>query len=290
MASSPDLTKLKDQGLEPLKFHIQSSLDLLVSALYNVGPLLDHMIAVRILDMESYHRVQAERTPEQKARRLLDTVLSQLGEEGRAKFMECLRKCRKNYPRLQDWLQTGQDVTQGPTEQRLRHQSAELCHRLGQLTYPLSLRLFSRGTVCQYDLDDIQSQEHPFHQAQRLTSICAKKGEWACQEFYLALREEDPWLAQELEAETALEEPISSLDLPKAFPVAVQESEYPIPQRGVACVVRNQELHFLTPVALGSGFPGHFLLCRAQQHLQGSKHTTAAYTESSMFVQQGKGY
>nr|XP_014346287.1 PREDICTED: uncharacterized protein LOC102346638 isoform X2 [Latimeria chalumnae] len=138
------------------------------------------------------------------------------------------------------------DVTQGPTEQRLRHQSAELCHRLGQLTYPLSLRLFSRGTVCQYDLDDIQSQEHPFHQAQRLTSICAKKGEWACQEFYLALREEDPWLAQELEgeskrqedpsplmsqpAETALEEPISSLDLPKAFPVAVQESEYPIPQ------------------------------------------------------------
>eukprot|EP00061_Rhincodon_typus_P010658 g35128.t1 len=92
----------KDENI--VKRYLQSSHDTLVTALYNIDPLLDQMIASNILTQENYYEIRTEKTPPQKARKLLEIVQHQLNENDVRLFVECLRRCKNNYPRLKDWL------------------------------------------------------------------------------------------------------------------------------------------------------------------------------------------
>ncbi|XP_072440815.1 uncharacterized protein [Chiloscyllium punctatum] len=155
-----------------LKRHLQSSHDTLVAALYNIDPLLDQMIASHILTHENYYEIRTEKTPPQKARKLLEIVQLQMNEKDVWLFVECLRKCKNNYPRLKDWLtgDTVTDINRGPTAPYKRepafpnqlHQDMEQPPLLSSLvpapqeeTEPISSLLQDLKLMCGYD-EEIQ--------------------------------------------------------------------------------------------------------------------------------------
>ncbi|XP_033865412.3 uncharacterized protein LOC117405954 isoform X1 [Acipenser ruthenus] len=273
MASPPEMNKTKDEGVEPLKKHIQNWQDLLVEALYNIAPLLDHMIAAHLLTQENYFDVQAEKTPQNKARKLLEVVQHQMDEEKALHFIECLKKCKEHYPRLKDWLTTDAGIKRGPTEQKLRKQMSELCLRLGHLVTPISMRLFSGGTLSQFELEQVQASTTPFLQNKTLLSLCLAKGEKTCLSFYQAFHSEDSMLAKDIDecssssslknwdctfnpvqSEAGFQAPTGSLDFSVGHPVPVVsrpfESLPPLTTASVAslssCSTAVEETHPLS--------------------------------------------
>ncbi|XP_018616796.1 uncharacterized protein LOC108939715 isoform X3 [Scleropages formosus] len=218
-------------GEEPVKAHLRASQQLLVDSLYNIAPLLDHMLAANLLSQDNYFQVQAERTPTDRARKLLEVVHAQMDERGVQAFLDCLRKCENHYPRLRKWFHRTIEsqcenvaVRCGPTETRLRAQFSMLCHRLGVSVLPVSLQLFSEGTLTQLEVDQVQSLPTSYQQIQRLLSICLSKGENACRGFYQAFHGEDAHLAKEIDAHSITEEDTKSL-----LSVAVEESRTAAP-------------------------------------------------------------
>ncbi|KTG35704.1 hypothetical protein cypCar_00000093 [Cyprinus carpio] len=205
MASSTEKPHISGaEEKQTVKARLLSSQMLLVDALYHLSPLLDCVISVGLLSRENRYEIEAERTPPNKARKLLEIVDAQMDESGASSFMECLRKCKNHYPRLRTWLTSEEDhfqpsgIPQGPTERQLQAQFNVLCSRLGCSVLPVSYDLFSRGILTQLELEKIQAILIPTQQAQTLLSICLKKGEKACKSFYTALKNEDEQLAEEL--------------------------------------------------------------------------------------------
>ncbi|XP_048867031.1 uncharacterized protein LOC125740198 isoform X2 [Brienomyrus brachyistius] len=189
-----------------VKVHLQAAQELLVDALYNTAPLLDCMLAKNLLPRDSYQLVQAERTAADRARRLLEVVQAQMDDEQAGQFLDCLKACQSNYPRLRAWLHSCTDLQGGleafqcgPSVYRLRTQLGVLCKRLGVSVLPVSLQLFSSGILTQLELDSQQAEPTPFQQSQRLLLSCLSKGERACTAFYKALCQEDPQLGAELQ-------------------------------------------------------------------------------------------
>ncbi|XP_051870531.1 uncharacterized protein LOC127569738 [Pristis pectinata] len=183
-----------------MKNYIQSSHDILVSALYNIDPLLDQMIASHLLTHENYCEIRSEKIPPQKARKLLEIVQLQMNERDAWKFVECLKKCKHHYPRLKNWLAGDIGIKRGQTEQKLLKQASVLCQRLGHLITPIAMRLFSNETISQYELDIVQGETTLYCQAQQLINICLQKGDRPCQRLYEALHEEDTVLAEDINA------------------------------------------------------------------------------------------
>lgn len=93
-----------------VKARLLSSRQLLVEALYHLGPLLDSVISVGLLTTDNCYDINAERTPTNKARKLLEIVDAQMDESDAARFMECLRSCIKHYPRLRTWLSSEEGI------------------------------------------------------------------------------------------------------------------------------------------------------------------------------------
>ncbi|CAB1340989.1 unnamed protein product [Coregonus sp. 'balchen'] len=183
---------------QPVKSHLLASRELLVASLYNLAPLLDRTLAAGLLSQENYFEVGAERTPQGRARRLLEVVQAEMDEAGARGFMECLRRCKQHYPRLRAWLRTDADIQRGPTERKLQAQLSVLCGRLGFSVLPVSLELFSNGTLTQFELDQVQAVPTSYQQTHQLLSICLSKGERACCSFYQALGSEDQQLASDI--------------------------------------------------------------------------------------------
>lgn len=189
----------KGQGkAQPVKTHLLQSRDLLVESMYNLAPLLDRVLAAGLLSQENYFVVRAEKTPHERARRLLEGVHAELDEAGARSFLECLRTCQQHYPCLRNWLSSGTDLQRGPTECQLQAQLSVLCSRLGYAVLPISLALFSGGTLTQFELDQVQAAQTLYQQTNQLLSICLSKGEKACCSFYQALNSEDPQLASDI--------------------------------------------------------------------------------------------
>ncbi|XP_014014962.1 uncharacterized protein isoform X1 [Salmo salar] len=205
----PTTSDLEDPGplgppggqKQPVKSHLLASRELLVASLYNLAPLLDRTLASGLLSQENYFEVGAERTPQGRARRLLEVVQAEMDEAGARGFMECLRRCKQHYPRLRAWLRTDADIQRGPTERQLQAQLSVLCGRLGFSVLPVSLELFSNGTLTQFELDQVQAAPTSYQQTHQLLSICLSKGERACCSFYQALGSEDPQLASDISVE-----------------------------------------------------------------------------------------
>lgn len=63
---------------------------------------------------------------------------------------------------------------------------------------PVSLALFSSSVLTQFDLERIQAAPTPTEQSHILLTICLTKGETACKSFYMALDNEDPQLAEDI--------------------------------------------------------------------------------------------
>ncbi|XP_041066659.1 uncharacterized protein LOC121290358 isoform X1 [Carcharodon carcharias] len=205
---------------DSMKSYLQSSHDVLVSALYNIDPLLDQMIASHLLTHENYYEIRTEKIPPQKARKLLEIVQLQMNENDVRLFVECLRRCKRHYPRLKDWLAGDADIKRGPTEQKLQKQANVVCQRLGHLVIPIAMRLFSNEMISQYELDIVQGETTLYCQAQRLINICLQKGERSCQKLYEALHEEDTILAEDIDAALNERKP--------AFPIQLQQdTEHP---------------------------------------------------------------
>ncbi|XP_035614337.1 uncharacterized protein LOC118372520 isoform X2 [Oncorhynchus keta] len=186
---------------QPVKSHLLASRELLVASLYNLAPLLDRTLASGLLSQENYFEVGAERTPQGRARRLLEVVQAEMDEAGARGFMECLGRCKQHYPRLRAWLRTDADIQRGPTERQLQAQLSVLCGRLGFSVLPVSLELFSNGTLTQFELDQVQAVPTSYQQTHQLLSVCLSKGERACCSFYQALGSEDPQLASDISVE-----------------------------------------------------------------------------------------
>ncbi|XP_072900704.1 uncharacterized protein [Hemitrygon akajei] len=214
--------QLEGKDSNTMKDHIQSSHNILVSALYNIEPLLDQMIASHLLTHENYCEIRSEKTPPQKARKLLEIVHLQMNDREAWRFVECLKKCKHHYPRLKNWLAEDIGIKRGPTEQKLLKQASTLCQRLGHLIRPIVMRLFSNETVSQYELDIVQGESTLYCQAQQLINICLQKGERSCQRLYEALREEDMVLAEDIDDA----EQTTSLSSHSPIP---QEETQPIP-------------------------------------------------------------
>ncbi|XP_023856567.1 uncharacterized protein [Salvelinus sp. IW2-2015] len=186
---------------QPVKSHLLASRELLVASLYNLAPLLDRTLASGLLSQENYFEVRAERTPQGRARRLLEVVQAEMDEAGARGFMECLGRCKQHYPRLRAWLRTDADIQRGPTERQLQAQLSVLCGRFGFSVLPVSLELFSNGTLTQFELDQVQAAPTSYQQTHQLLSVCLSKGERACCSFYQALGSEDPQLASDISVE-----------------------------------------------------------------------------------------
>lgn len=213
MASTPEIPH--NSGLEQkqtVKGRLLSSQMLLVDGLYHLGPLLDCVISIGLLSRENCYEIEAERTPPNKARKLLEIVDAQMDESGASRFMECLRKCQKHYPRLRTWLTSEENqpapvcIQQGPTERHVQARFGVLSSRLGCSALPVSYDLFSSGILTQLELEKIEAILIPTQQAQTLLSICLKKGERACKSFYAALQNEDKQLAEELNVNSVVED------------------------------------------------------------------------------------
>ncbi|KAJ8010736.1 hypothetical protein DPEC_G00078260 [Dallia pectoralis] len=205
----PNTSDLDDPGpggssggqLRTVKSHLLASRELLVASLYNLAPLLDRALAAGLLSQENYFEVGAEKTPQGRARRLLEVVHAEMDEVGARHFMECLRSCSQHYPRLRTWLSSDANTERGPTERQLQAQLSELCRRLGYSVIPVALVLFSNGTLTQFELDQVQAAPTSFQQTHQLLSACLSKGERACCRFYQALGSEDPQLASDISGE-----------------------------------------------------------------------------------------
>ncbi|XP_041923608.1 uncharacterized protein LOC121688220 isoform X1 [Alosa sapidissima] len=200
---------------QDVKAHLLASQELLVESLYNLAPLLDCALARGLLSQDNYYEVKAEKTPPNRARKLLEVVQAQMDEREASCFLECLKRCEHHYPRLRSWLSHNTDIQRGPTECQLQSQFSVLCARLGHSVLPVSLALFSTGIITQFELDQVQSATILYQQAQKLLTICLSKGESACRAFYSALNNEDENLAEE----------IRTGGLPEALPVLSVESE-----------------------------------------------------------------
>ncbi|XP_043929074.1 uncharacterized protein LOC122803500 isoform X2 [Protopterus annectens] len=207
MADGPHSLKSSGENNEPLKTFIKKSWDCIVPALYNIEPLLDHLIANNLLQVNDRSEILAEKTPQQKARKLLEIVYCQLDERSTSVFIDCLKKCQHQYPRLKEWLMEGpdihrgpSDIHRGPSEQKLRKQSHELCNRLGSLVTPISMKLFSKELLNPHELELIQNEVTTYSQCQKLVAVCLGKGEKACSSLYQAILEEDQFLSYEIDA------------------------------------------------------------------------------------------
>ncbi|XP_069745647.1 uncharacterized protein [Narcine bancroftii] len=199
MAQYEDI-QLENKDNDTMKNYIQSSHGILVSALYNINPLLDQMIATHLLTFENYCEIRTEKIPPQKARKLLEIVQLQMNESDAWKFIECLKKCKHHYPCLKNWLAVDfKGFKRGLTEHKLQQQASVLCQRLGHLITPIAMKLFSNETISQYELDIVQGETTLYCQAQKLINICLQKGERSCQRLYEALQEEDTVLAEDID-------------------------------------------------------------------------------------------
>ncbi|XP_060717725.1 uncharacterized protein LOC132840233 [Tachysurus vachellii] len=193
--SGPDLRPGHGQSVKDL---LLGSQQLLVASLYNLAPLLDCVLAAGLLSLDNYHEVKAEKTPKNRARKLLEIVQGQMDENGALCFLECLRECKQHYPRLRSWLAAETEIQRGPTERKLQAQFSCLCSRLGFSVLPVSLALFSNSVLTQFDLERIQAAPTPTEQSHVLLTICLTKGEMACKSFYTALYSEDPQLSEDI--------------------------------------------------------------------------------------------
>ncbi|XP_063063559.1 uncharacterized protein LOC134456056, partial [Engraulis encrasicolus] len=211
-----------------VKAHLLASQELLVESLYNLSPLLDRLLASRILSHDNYYEVRAETTPPNRARRLLEVLHGQMDEGGACCFLECLKRCKQHYPRLRTWLAEDIAIQRGPTECELQAQLSVLCARLGHSVLPVSLALFSAGTLTQYELELVQAAPTLYQQAHALLSACLSKGETACRAFYSALETEDETLAHDIRAGGSAEVPpdlsVDSESSEMSFPIAVEET------------------------------------------------------------------
>lgn len=89
---------------QTVKAHLLASQELLVESLYNIAPLLDCALACGLLSQDNYYEVKAEKTPPNRARKLLEVVHAQMDEQGASCFLECLKQCEHHYPRLCSWF------------------------------------------------------------------------------------------------------------------------------------------------------------------------------------------
>lgn len=89
-------------------------------------------------------------------------------------------------------------------ERQLQAQLSVLCGRLGFSVLPVSLELFSNGTLTQFELDQVQAAPTSYQQTHQLLSVCLSKGERACCSFYQALGSEDPQLASDISGDLLL--------------------------------------------------------------------------------------
>ncbi|XP_062377054.1 uncharacterized protein LOC134065941 [Sardina pilchardus] len=213
---------------QDIKAHLLASQELLVESLYNLAPLLDCALARGLLSQDNYYEVKAEKTPPNRARKLLEVVQAQMDERGASCFLECLKRCEHHYPRLRSWLSHNTDIQRGPTECQLQTQFSVLCARLGHSVLPVSLALFSTGIITQFELDQVQSAAILYQQAQKLLTICLSKGDVACRAFYSALNDEDENLAEEIRT-SGLPEALPVLSVQSesdisSFPIAVEET------------------------------------------------------------------
>ncbi|KAL7835460.1 hypothetical protein SRHO_G00278070 [Serrasalmus rhombeus] len=232
---------------ETVKARLLASQKLLVVSLYNVAPLLDCVLAASLLSQDNYHEIKAEKTPQNRARKLLEIVQAQMDESEATRFLECLRECKQHYPRLRTWLSAETEIPSGPTERQLQAHFYSLCGRMSSSVLPISLALFSSSTLTQFDLERIQAAPTPTQQTQTLLSICLSKGENACKSFYEALYSEDHQLAEDMNV-TSLEKDLPSLSLncdseSSSVAIAVEETRDTarhLPYSGVLQQVKAQ--------------------------------------------------
>lgn len=111
---------------QTVKARLLSSQMLLVDALYHLSPLLDCVISVGLLSRENRYEIEAERTPPNKARKLLEIVDAQMDESGASSFMECLRKCKNHYPRLRTWLTSEEGMMWLKLRSVLKHKCSSM--------------------------------------------------------------------------------------------------------------------------------------------------------------------
>ncbi|XP_075922645.1 caspase recruitment domain-containing protein 18 isoform X2 [Petromyzon marinus] len=187
----------------PLKRWVLESHEKIVDALYSIDHLLDRLISKLVLTDENYNEVRAEPIPTKKARKLLEIVRLQFSEQQVEVFVECLANSQTAYPKLRTLLQHRPqpgEVKSFPTVEKLRRQSSELCHRLGDLTAPITVQLFANELLGQVEKEHVENANTPFDRSKKLIDVCLRRGEPACCLFYKALRHEDPNLASEMGA------------------------------------------------------------------------------------------
>ncbi|XP_061410196.1 caspase recruitment domain-containing protein 18 isoform X2 [Lethenteron reissneri] len=187
----------------PLKRWVLESHEKIVDALYSIDHLLDRLISKLVLTDENYNEVRAEPIPTKRARKLLEIVRLQFSEQQVEVFVECLANSQTAYPKLRTLLQHRPqpgEVRSFPTVEKLRRQSSELCHRLGDLTAPITVQLFANELLGQVEKEHVENANTPFDRSKKLIDVCLRRGEPACCLFYKALRHEDPNLASEMGA------------------------------------------------------------------------------------------
>ncbi|KAG9283331.1 hypothetical protein AMEX_G2088 [Astyanax mexicanus] len=275
LASSAQMSRDLAPGSEvrqTVKAHLLASQKLLVDSMYNLAPLLDCMLSTELLSQDNYHEIKAEKTPQNRARKLLEIVQAQMDESEARRFLECLKECKQQYPRLRNWLSSETGILSGQTdmsfqtgssstERRLQAQFYSLCGRLGSSVLPISLALFSSSTLTQFDLERIQAAPTPTQQTQTLLCICLTKGESACRSFYEALHNEDEQLAEDMNV-TSMVEGLSISSKARSessnVPIAVEETrdtaEGHLPYSGVLRKVKAQ-------LSVGEGDEARLNIC-----------------------------
>ncbi|XP_078449813.1 caspase recruitment domain-containing protein 18 isoform X1 [Lampetra planeri] len=194
----------------PLKRWVLESHEKIVDALYSIDHLLDRLISKLVLTDENYNEVRAEPIPTKRARKLLEIVRLQFSEQQVEVFVQCLANSQTAYPKLRTLLQhrpqpgdkryVNTEVRSFPTVEKLRRQSSELCHRLGDLTAPITVQLFANELLGHVEKEHVENANTPFDRSKKLIDVCLRRGEPACCLFYKALRHEDPNLASEMGA------------------------------------------------------------------------------------------
>ncbi|XP_066502200.1 uncharacterized protein [Hoplias malabaricus] len=226
MASSlqTSLLSLGTEVKQPTKAHLAASQKLLVESLYNLDPLLDCVLSASLLSQDNYHEIKAERTPQNRARKLLEIVQAQMDDTEATHFLECLRECKQHYPRLRNWLSPKTDIPSGPTERQLQANFYSLCGCLSSSVLPIALALFSSSTLTQFELERVQAAPTPTQQTQTLLTICLTKGENACRSFYEALYNEDQQLAEDMNVASLVKD-LSLISESKTCSVAIAVEE-----------------------------------------------------------------
>ncbi|CAN0121620.1 unnamed protein product [Lampetra planeri] len=183
----------------PLKRWVLESHEKIVDALYSIDHLLDRLISKLVLTDENYNEVRAEPIPTKRARKLLEIVRLQFSEQQVEVFVQCLANSQTAYPKLRTLLQHRPQPGE-VSQQKLRRQSSELCHRLGDLTAPITVQLFANELLGHVEKEHVENANTPFDRSKKLIDVCLRRGEPACCLFYKALRHEDPNLASEMGA------------------------------------------------------------------------------------------